>query len=75
MEFLDHASYFDIQRNERKAEVSVNQKLSDDILENTSSITLVVVARVDGTESTGNAALIISLPVRDDPGEKETNLK
>lgn len=47
--------------------VSVTENLPDDALESNSQITLTIVASAEGSEYTGNAALIISLP--ENPGE------
>lgn len=70
---LDYKSFFNVRRNEQTAEVFVIQQLTDDILESSTSITLIVVASVEGSDITGNAALVIHLPIKEDPGEKVWN--
>lgn len=63
----DYSAYFDVKRNEQTAEISVVTNIPNEDLESNTQIVLTIVASVEGSEYTGNVALIISLP--ENPGE------
>lgn len=68
VEISDLSSYFSIARTGNIVQVSLAGDLTEELLESGSPVILTIIATVDGSEISGSAALIISLPVPEEPG-------